>query len=96
MSKALIKKTGEILDIKFHYKTLSFSIDVGESKSKKTKKETWVFSGEEYNIEEKPNKSEPYYVLSNGEQYSEDEVVVGTDEIRDWKIKNIVNDDENK
>jgi hypothetical protein len=34
---------------------------------------------------------EEYYVLSNGETYEVDELVIGLDEIRDWKVKNNLN-----
>ena len=34
---------------------------------------------------------EEYYVLSNGETYEVDELVIGLDEIRDWKLKNGLN-----
>jgi hypothetical protein len=34
---------------------------------------------------------EDYYVLSNGETYEVDDLAVGLDEIRDWKLKNNLN-----
>jgi ribonucleotide reductase beta subunit family protein with ferritin-like domain len=34
---------------------------------------------------------EDYYVLSNGETYEVDELVVGLNEIREWKLKNNLN-----
>jgi hypothetical protein len=34
---------------------------------------------------------EEYYILSNGETYEVDHLVIGLDEIRDWKLENKLN-----
>lgn len=74
--KALIKETGQILDIKENWMksrvTSSFSFDDLETKEFK-------------------NKSlGRFYVLSDGIEYPEDELVVGQYDIREFKLNNII------
>jgi hypothetical protein len=74
--KALIKETGQILDIKENWMkslvTSSFNFDDLETKEFK-------------------NKSlGRFYVLSDGIEYPEDELIIGTDNIREFKLKGIV------
>lgn len=74
--KALIKETGQILDIKENWMksqvTSSFRFDDLETKEFK-------------------NKSlGRFYVLSDGIEYAEDELIIGTDNIREFKLKGIV------
>lgn len=74
--KALIKETGQILDIKENWMksqvTSSFRFDDLETKEFK-------------------NKSlGRFYVLSDGIEYPEDELIIGTDNIREFKLKGIV------
>lgn len=74
--KALIKETGQILDIKENWMksqvTSSFSFDDLETKEFK-------------------NKSlGRFYVLSDGIEYPEDELIIGIDAIREFKLKGIV------
>ena len=78
MKKALIKDTGELLDIRQTYQVvkMNFTFDL----------EGKIESGNEKDFKYEPN----YYTLSDGKEYHEDDVIVGTDNIRDWKIKNII------
>jgi hypothetical protein len=74
--KAIIKETGQILDIKENwmksYVTSSFRFDDLETKEFK-------------------NKSlGRFYVLSDGIEYPEDELIIGIDAIREFKLNNIV------
>jgi hypothetical protein len=74
--KALIKETGQILDIKENWMksqvTSSFSFDDLETKEFK-------------------NKSlGRFYVLSDGIEYPEDELIIGQDNIREFKLNNII------
>ena len=74
--KALIKETGQILDIKENWMksqvTSSFSFDDLETKEFK-------------------NKSlGRFYVLSDGIEYPEDELIIGIDAIREFKLNNII------
>ena len=68
MKKALIKKTGELFDVKIEYKWSK-----GKGLTKVTSKE-----------------KEDYYVLSNGITYIHDDIILGIDEIREWKLKNVI------
>ena len=94
MKKALIKSTGEILDVTQEYSLMSiefsFPIDFPEEISEKMKKDfslTHEVTDNKYKM--KTGKArEDYFELSNGETYESDDIVVGTDEIRNWKIKN--------
>lgn len=126
MKKALIRETGEILDVKQkysyfaalkHYKhlyqkmNLTFNLDFVDSlnmsdddknnlKKLSTSEEVWVNSittykdgeftiyDDEYNVKSK--KEGTYYILSDDNKYFEEELVVGMDNIRDWKLKNII------
>ena len=35
-------------------------------------------------------KDEPYYILSDGNKYYENQLIIGLDNIREYKIKNII------
>lgn len=74
--KALIKETGQILDIKENwmksYVTSSFRFDDLETK------------------EFKNESLGRFYVLSDGIEYPEDKLIIGTDNIREFKLKGIV------
>ena len=102
MKKALIRETGEILDIKQKYQkmNLSFNLDFVDSlnmsdddknnlKKLSTSEEVWINSSfDQYNVKSKEGGT--YYILSDDNKYFEEELVVGMDNIRDWKLKNII------
>jgi hypothetical protein len=74
--KALIKKTSEVLDIEDIF-----------MKSYVTSS----FSFDDLETKEFNNKSlGKFYVLSDGIEYPEDELIIGTDNIREFKLKGIV------
>ena len=92
MKKALIKKSGEILDVVSEYSMvqmeINFPLDFPLELSDKIKSE-WTFATEDSKLKMKTNKQrEDYYTLSDGETYEIDELVVGLEEIREWKINN--------
>ena len=83
MKQALIKKNGEIFEVQSEYSMMMMQISLPidlepilKEKLEKDFSETWT---------------KDYYVLSNGETYEGDELVVGLDEIREWKLKNDLN-----
>lgn len=82
VDKALVKKTGEILDVKSHYFTKQISISLPGG-MKLPKEWTDKFSYEQEDI-----APSDHYILSDGNKYDEDELVVGIDNIRDYKITN--------
>lgn len=79
--KALIIETGEIFDIEDRYiksyvnTTFSFD-DLGKEDFGKP------------NFESKPLGN--FFKLSNGKEYSEKQLVIGIDDIREFKLNNLV------
>ena len=82
--KALVKETGEIKEVESKYSikhmTISFDFDLGDES-----KEMMLFVNDSESQEEGD-----HYTLSDGKVYHEKDVIVGTDEIRDHKLKNII------
>jgi hypothetical protein len=83
--KALIKNTGELLEVKSMYTQLSITIDFPseidiESKSLGTVEYQHDGSKLDYdNVE-----------LSDGNLYKKEELVIGIENIREYKIKNLI------
>lgn len=83
MTKALIKKTGEVLDVRSMWSVemfeMTFTYDT-ETKSSK--------------IEFKHEGSKDYPIddveLSDRKTYKKSELVIGVDNIREFKLKNII------
>lgn len=82
--KALIKKTGEIFDIEERYMksyvTTSFYFNLNDT-DEKEKSETDEFESKHLGN---------FFKLSNGKEYSEKQLVIGIDDIREFKLKGIV------
>ena len=85
MDKAIVKKTGEIVDIKdqFSLRYVSFSIDFENVETIKLPE-----SESTYTHGESSGKVGTYYLAIDGRKFHEDDVVVGLDEIREYKLKN--------
>lgn len=86
--KALIKKTGEVKKVKsmWHTQTVSFDFtfdtdDVNTDTEKYTKEVFYHEGSKGYNIDD--------VELSDGKTYKKSELIIGTNNIRDYKIKNI-------
>ena len=91
MKQALIKKTGEIFDVQNEYSMIRMTIELPfDFPGKESFVEKWTHSNNEFKMTTGKDK-EDYYTLSNGETYEVDELVIGLDEIRDWKLKNGLN-----
>jgi hypothetical protein len=92
MKKALIKKTGEILDVVHEYSLMNIEIKLPEgidSELVKQLKDQWKESKSLHQVEIRSGKDrEDFYTLSDGKTYELEELVVELDEIREWKIKN--------
>ena len=88
MDKAIVKKTGEIVDIKdqFSLRYVSFSIDFSDFENVETIK--LPESESTYTHGESSGKVGTYYLTIDGRKFHEDDVVVGLDEIREYKLKN--------
>lgn len=85
MDKAIVKKTGEIVDIKdqFSLRYVSFSIDFENVETIKLPE-----SESTYTHSESSGKVGEYYLTTDGRKFHEDDIVVGLDEIREYKLKN--------
>lgn len=86
--KAIVKETGEILDINSHYAIKKYTITFEMPESIRSK-----IGLEEKNIEFKDTNTKGHkygdrYILSNGKEYHNEELIVGLDNIRDYKITN--------
>ena len=90
MNKVLVIKTGELLDIKFSYKNMKIEIDL-ENFSKETQDTMRLWTSSFPSSDDTGNEKDGFwYTLSDGMKYHEDELIVGLDNIRDYKLKNII------
>jgi hypothetical protein len=90
--QALIIKTGEILNIEQKIFMVNVSIDI-ESKSYERIKEYLKFDNEDKDISDKEDnieKNHIYYRLSDGNTYREDEIIIGLDNIRNFKLETLL------
>jgi len=89
--KALIIKTGEILDVKSQYsvKMMSISIELPDDLKDVLSKKIMDFE-QEFEYKDTNDKEGDYFTLSDGKKYHEDELIVGLDNIREYKLKNIL------
>lgn len=85
--KLIVKETGELINIKneFQIKHMSFSFEFDLEDVVKDKIEELTFT---HPGDSKTDQEGKYYTGDNGETYHESEVVVGLDEIREYKLKN--------
>lgn len=85
--KALVKETGETKEVKDKYSvkyiTMSFNFELDDKQMEDIKEMTFVHDSE-------PKEEGDYYTLDDGKTYHEKDVIVGTDEIRDHKLKKII------
>lgn len=85
--KALIKETGEVKSVENHWTvkhlTMSFTYQLSDSDIEDVKQMTLVHDSD-------PKEEGEYYTLDNGKMYHEKDVIVGLDEIRDHKLKDII------
>ena len=94
--KALVIKTGEILNIKTHYikKIMNLTFELPEYL-----KDTFEKMKSDIEVEYKDDnisehKEGDYYTLSDNNKYMGYELIVGIDNIRDYKISNQIKIDE--
>jgi hypothetical protein len=85
INKAIVKKTGEILDVERSWivKKMSIKITTKEDFDFKDQLEK-IFGKEDTSIKEGEN-----YILSDGKRYISDELIIGLDNIRNYKINQI-------
>lgn len=87
MEKVIIKSTGEILDVVSKYTMVKMTIELPIDFPDKEKFEKEI-SAWTYELKSETSKDkEDFYILSNGKTYEVDDLVVGLDEIRNWKLE---------
>ncbi len=75
--KAMIIKTGEILEVNHHFNK-SFIIS------------SFNFDDDIYSSKINDKLNDKFYVLSDGKEYTCRQLVIGSDNIREWKLNNII------
>lgn len=96
MKQALIKKTGEIFDVISEYSLMkmsfSFTFDFPDNEDfEKKVNENLIHDGLDQVKISTGRDKEDFYELSNNITYSFDEIVIGLDDIRNWKLENNLN-----
>ena len=92
IKKAIVKKTGQILDIVNEFSLIQISIKLPDDFPEDLKSKMEEDFPDINDVKMKTGKDrEDYYELSDGKTYEIDELVVGIDEIREWKINNLKN-----
>ncbi len=86
--KAIVIKTGEVLDVDGYFKVMNLTISLPIEISDAFKQfESKVYLKSEDKDTPKPGD---YYTLSDGNRYNGDELIVGLDNIREYQIKKII------
>lgn len=90
--KAIVIDTGEILEIKSFYKSMNFTIEFPAELKSYISGSVQDFDQKIFIKSDKVGTSKPgdYYILSDGKNYSGDELIVGLDNIRDYKLKKLI------
>jgi len=85
---AMVKSTGEVMNINSKYSSVYFeskiSFDIDEKTGKLTTEEKNL--DRVGDISEVPGSYKDHYILSDGNDYSSEELIVGKDNIRDFNI----------
>jgi len=84
MRKALVKKTGELLDVKSIRKEVTISIEFPKDLDIDVKEQTYNLKLDNYVY------TDGDVELSDGNLYKRKDLIVGLEDIRDYKIKNII------
>lgn len=93
MDKAIVKSTGELLDIKASYITMQINIELPDSLLESlrditdTNNISVMNSDSSVNFENTDDTTpSDYYLLSDNKQYEASDIVVGKENIREYKI----------
>jgi len=79
--KALLKESGNIVDVSDEFIVINYLISF----------KAGTLEVLAYDVKDSPYKEGAYYKI-NGKEYHQDEVVIGLDNIREYKLKNIEKD----
>lgn len=90
--KALVKITGEILDVEGYYSVRQMTFSLPIELEETFKDMEWNLPSVDIKSDKIPEieREGDYYKLSNGKKYIGDELIVGLNKIRDFKFKNIL------
>lgn len=88
MSKALIKETQEIFDVEneysIFYRKYSFEFKFYDEVRTQDTSQTFI------NETDSSQKEGTWFLLSNGKQYHQDDIIIGIDRIREHQLNKIV------
>ncbi len=84
--KALVVKSGEIHSIESERQVMNMELSLSLDTDIDTSDETIHFINDSKSYE----KEGKYYHLDNGLAYHESELIIGIDNIRDYKLKNFI------
>lgn len=93
--KALVKKTEEVLDIDSIFKQVTMSINypielgISPEEANKKRKKDMLFSIL-YKKGDLKTGCGFYYFLSDGKSYKESDIVIGIENIREYKLKKLL------
>lgn len=92
IDKAFVIKTGELMDITSRYsiKLMTISIELPDDMEETLKKSMSDNFIGDFEYKDTKDKEGDYFTLSDGKKYHEDELIVGLDNIREYKLKNIL------
>ena len=87
--KAIVKKTNEIFDVEKHWivKKMSITINLPDDLKDILGDQIAQYECDHKDTNPKEHKEGDHYILSNNEYYISDELIVGIDNIRDYKIR---------
>jgi len=92
--KAIVIKTGEILDIENHWltKKMTLSINMPDDMDIEIREkiENYISEFEIKEVNPKEHKDGHHYILSDGKEYMREDLIIGVDYIREYKLKNIL------
>ena len=89
--KAIVIETGEVFDVESHYsiKKMTLTIDLPDDLNESLSESLNGFE-QEFEYKDTNDEEGDYYLLSNDKRYTKDELIVGLDNIREYKLKNIL------
>ncbi len=96
MDKALVKSTGELLDIKAAYLTIQINIELPDSLLESlrditdTNNVSLINDDSSVNFENTDDTTpSDYYLLSDNNQYEKSSVIIGMENIREYKLQTL-------
>lgn len=90
--KALIKESNEILDVEGYYSVHQMTFTLPIELEGKLKDMKWSFPSFDIKTDKIPEveREGDYYILSDGKKYTGSELVVGLNNIRNYKFEKLL------